>query len=100
MGGKQVLKIIHTFKHGTSIFDDFIHYEKRQEEDEGRKPTGPKNASYGRDRSRPNDGHHQGHRDEGRDDRNDRRERRDDRREERRDNRDNRNRDREQGDPR
>ena len=40
--GKQVLKIIHTFKHGTSIFDDFIHYEKRQEEDEGRKPTGPK----------------------------------------------------------
>ena len=37
-----MLKIIHTFKHGTSIFDDFIHYEKRQEEDEGRKPTGPK----------------------------------------------------------
>lgn len=36
--GKLVLKIIHNYKHATSIFDDFIHYEKRQEEDEGRKP--------------------------------------------------------------
>ena len=36
--GKQVLKILHSYKHATSIFDDFIHYEKRQEEDEGRKP--------------------------------------------------------------
>ncbi|KAI7792566.1 YTH domain-containing family protein 3, partial [Triplophysa rosa] len=31
---KQVLKIIATFKHTTSIFDDFAHYEKRQEEEE------------------------------------------------------------------
>ncbi|XP_016309459.1 YTH domain-containing family protein 3-like isoform X1 [Sinocyclocheilus anshuiensis] len=31
---KQVLKIIATFKHTTSIFDDFTHYEKRQEEEE------------------------------------------------------------------
>ena len=38
--GKLVLKIIHGYKHATSIFDDFTHYEKRQEEDEGRKPTG------------------------------------------------------------
>merc|ERR1712002_492599 len=37
--GKQVLKILHSYKHSTSIFDDFIHYEKRQEEDEVRKPT-------------------------------------------------------------
>lgn len=37
--GKQVLKIMHTFRHTTSIFDDFLHYEKRQEEDEQRKPT-------------------------------------------------------------
>ena len=37
--GKMVLKIIHTYKHATSIFDDFIHYEKRQEEDEVRKPA-------------------------------------------------------------
>ncbi|XP_030625704.1 YTH domain-containing family protein 3 isoform X3 [Chanos chanos] len=31
---KQVLKIIATFKHTTSIFDDFAHYEKRQEDEE------------------------------------------------------------------
>lgn len=35
--GKQVLKIMHNFRHTTSIFDDFLHYEKRQEEDEQRK---------------------------------------------------------------
>ena len=32
--GKQVLKILHNYKHTTSIFDDFSHYEKRQEEDQ------------------------------------------------------------------
>lgn len=37
--GKQVLKIIHTYKHTTSIFDDFGHYEKRQEEDQGTRPA-------------------------------------------------------------
>ena len=31
--GKQVLKILHSYQHKTSIFDDFTHYEKRQEED-------------------------------------------------------------------
>ena len=31
--GKQVLKIIHFYKHQTSIFDDFGHYEKRQDEE-------------------------------------------------------------------
>ena len=30
---KQVLKIIHSYKHQTSIFDDFGHYEKRQEDE-------------------------------------------------------------------
>lgn len=35
--GKQVLKIIHSYRHTTSIFDDFIHYEKRQEEEDQRK---------------------------------------------------------------
>merc|ERR1712038_1910665 len=73
--GKLVLKIIHNYKHATSIFDDFIHYEKRQEEDEGRKPPpGSKNFSHGGDRSRQNDG-----REEGRDDRNDRRDRKEER---------------------
>ena len=31
--GKQVLGIIHSYSHTTSIFDDFMHYEKRQEEE-------------------------------------------------------------------
>jgi len=31
--GKQVLRIVHQYRHTTSIFDDFIHYEKRQEEE-------------------------------------------------------------------
>lgn len=35
--GRQVLKIIHTYRHTTSIFDDFVHYEKRQEEEDQRK---------------------------------------------------------------
>jgi len=81
--GKQVLKTIHIYKHTTSIFDDFIHYEKRQEEEEGKKthaPPGPginmKNNesqrgghdggphhSGGRGGGRPGerDGHNRGH---------------------------------------
>ena len=35
--GIQMMKIIHGFKHTTSIFDDFTHYEKRQEEEDTRK---------------------------------------------------------------
>ncbi|KAA0186992.1 hypothetical protein HAZT_HAZT003035 [Hyalella azteca] len=30
--GRQVLQIIHSFRHSSSIFDDFTHYERRQEE--------------------------------------------------------------------
>ena len=30
--GKQVLKILHHYRHTTSIFDDFSHYESRQTE--------------------------------------------------------------------
>ena len=33
----KVLKILHNFPHTTSIFDDFVHYEKRQEETEHRR---------------------------------------------------------------
>ncbi|KAM4563324.1 LOW QUALITY PROTEIN: YTH domain-containing family protein 1-like [Odontesthes bonariensis] len=36
---KQVLKIIAQYKHTTSIFDDFSHYEKKQEEEEVVKKT-------------------------------------------------------------
>jgi hypothetical protein len=71
--GRQVLKIIDSYKHATSIFDDFIHYEKRQEEDEGRKPPPDnKNPSQGRDSSRPHEGHYEGREErprEGRDNR-------------------------------
>lgn len=35
--GISILKIIHSYKHTTSIFDDFTHYEKRQEEEDTRK---------------------------------------------------------------
>ncbi|ELT99900.1 hypothetical protein CAPTEDRAFT_19575 [Capitella teleta] len=31
--GKQVLRILHQYRHTTSIFDDFSHYEKRQEDE-------------------------------------------------------------------
>lgn len=44
--GKQVLKIIHNYKATTSIFDDFGHYEKKQEEDQGMRP-GTKSQSVG-----------------------------------------------------
>lgn len=37
----QVLKIINQYRHTTSIFDDFLHYEKRQEETETRRNPGP-----------------------------------------------------------
>ena len=30
---RQVMKIFHTYQHTTSIFDDFDHYEKKQEEE-------------------------------------------------------------------
>lgn len=39
--GKQVLKILHNYKHTTSIFDDFVHYEKRQEEDQAQPAPPP-----------------------------------------------------------
>jgi len=35
--GKMVLKILHGYKHSTSLFDDFVHYEKKQEEEDNKK---------------------------------------------------------------
>jgi hypothetical protein len=35
--GKAVLKIIHQYPHETSLFDDFLHYERRQEEEKLKK---------------------------------------------------------------
>lgn len=37
--GIHALKIIHNYKHTMSIFDDFIHYEKRQQEEDTKKHT-------------------------------------------------------------
>lgn len=39
--GLKMLEIIHGFKHTTSIFDDFSHYEQRQEEEDSRKHVDP-----------------------------------------------------------
>jgi hypothetical protein len=38
--GIMIMKIIHAYKHTTSIFDNFMHYEKRQEEEDTRKHDG------------------------------------------------------------
>jgi len=54
--GKMVLKIIHAFKHTTSIFDDFVHYEKRQQEEEESKKAGSVSAIPGM--SLKNESHH------------------------------------------
>lgn len=40
--GVTVLRILHTYRHSTSIFDDFGHYERRQAEEDQRKA--PNNA--------------------------------------------------------
>lgn len=48
--GKSVLKIMHNYRATTSIFDDFGHYEKRQEEDGNDKTVSSKPSSGGRDR--------------------------------------------------
>ncbi|XP_017473007.1 PREDICTED: YTH domain-containing family protein 2 [Rhagoletis zephyria] len=37
--GIEVLQILHCYKHSTSIFDDFYHYEKKQEEEVSKKPN-------------------------------------------------------------
>ncbi|XP_004524231.2 YTH domain-containing family protein 2 [Ceratitis capitata] len=43
--GIEVLQILHSYKHSTSIFDDFYHYEKKQEEEVLKKPTVYDNSS-------------------------------------------------------
>lgn len=38
--GRAVLQVVHKYKHSTSLFDDFGHYEKRQAEEDSRKKGG------------------------------------------------------------
>lgn len=45
--GVNVLKIIHGYSHTTSIFDDFTHYEKRQEEGDNHKRGPPPSMHQG-----------------------------------------------------
>ncbi|XP_061397077.1 YTH domain-containing family protein [Musca vetustissima] len=48
--GIEVLQILHSYEHVTSIFDDFYHYEKKQEEEvSSKKPLG----GYDGPQSRP-----------------------------------------------
>ncbi|XP_030027670.1 YTH domain-containing family protein 3 isoform X2 [Manduca sexta] len=47
--GLQVLRIMHCYCHSTSIFDDFIHYERRQEEEDSRKVPHHNNHENNRD---------------------------------------------------
>lgn len=39
--GVQVLRIIHSYKHQTSIFDDFQHYENLQKLENSKKSVAP-----------------------------------------------------------
>lgn len=71
--GLQVLRIMHSYRHSTSIFDDFVHYEKRQEEEDNRKnPESPpihhreaggrEHKDRGDHRGRNHDGDRENHR--------------------------------------
>jgi hypothetical protein len=63
--GRMVLKIIHSYKHTTSIFDDFIHYEKRQQEEEETKKAGIPGMPLRNDAHHPGGhGHHGGYRED------------------------------------
>jgi len=54
--GKAVLRILHQYPHTTSIFDDFLHYERRQEEGKFKKTNfeQPPNRSEERERGSNN----------------------------------------------
>lgn len=58
--GRMVLKILQSYRHATSIFDDFSHYEKRQAEEDQKKTTAPAaTSSGGRSKRDPEEEHHQ-----------------------------------------
>ncbi|OQR69550.1 hypothetical protein BIW11_04348, partial [Tropilaelaps mercedesae] len=56
--GRLMLKILHLYRPQTSLFDDFLHYEKKQQktEDERRQNDHSYHRSQGRDRSGPGGG--------------------------------------------
>lgn len=59
--GKMVLKIIHGYKHSTSLFDDFVHYEKKQEEEDNKKKQQISDHHGGGGHHRGERGEHGGH---------------------------------------
>lgn len=68
--GKAVLKVMHQYSHTTSLFDDFLYFERRQEEEKFKKShvEQPTNRSDDRDRggaryNRPYMNHHRPHND-------------------------------------
>ena len=68
--GKMVLKILHGFKHTTSLFDDFVHYEKKQEEEDIKKKQHSDHREQHREHHhRDHRGDHHGHRNNDRNDR-------------------------------
>lgn len=50
--GRAVLKVIHLYSHTTSLFDDFLHYEKRQEEEKFKKAHVEQSTNRSDDRDR------------------------------------------------
>ncbi len=49
--GKQVLKVFHSYTHTSSIFDDFEHYEKRQDHQGEPGPANVDRASHNNNNS-------------------------------------------------
>lgn len=60
--GRMVLKIFHSFKHITSLFDDFTHYEKRQEEEKNKKKEHEVMQHEHHRQGQPRERHHDDHR--------------------------------------
>lgn len=59
--GKAVLRIIHQFRHTASIFDDFLHYEKKQEDKTRKVPLVPSSQQQPQSQLSPHQQHHHQH---------------------------------------
>ncbi|XP_058793681.1 YTH domain-containing family protein 1 [Phymastichus coffea] len=63
--GVAVLRILHSYRHSTSIFDDFGHYERRQAEEDQRKVPHPSVIPHTNQRGAGGRGPPRGDRDSG-----------------------------------
>ncbi|KAH9526822.1 YTH domain-containing protein 2 [Dermatophagoides farinae] len=57
--GKKVMTIIHNYKHATSIFDDFLHYEKKQNEEQMNYSTPTNSYHHHQQQQQQHHHHHQ-----------------------------------------